>query len=184
MMNIIKFAGEVTDPYFQVICLLVKDIPHKYVFYTSIDTNIVGWAEENTDRSKSNVEAQLKLLHLNKDNDILFDINDKFPVVYDDYYDSDFDGIGDEYIYIIIIISFTSSYSFSTFSSSFSFCLIIFVFIYIYRADLIDLSGASCAKNHNCLSDSTILWIVSGLLFLIILITVLVMVYLYFYVYI
>lgn len=106
MMNIIKFAGEVTDPYFQVICLLVKDIPHKYVFYTSIDTNIVGWAEENTDRSKSNVEAQLKLLHLNKDNDILFDINDKFPMVYDDYYDSDFDGIGDEYIYILLLFLF------------------------------------------------------------------------------
>lgn len=103
MMNIIKFAGERTDPYFQIICLVIDDVPLQYTYYTSIDTNIVGWAEPNDDRSKSNVQAQLKLLHLNKDNDILFDVNDKFPVVYDDYYDSDFDGIGDEYIYIYII---------------------------------------------------------------------------------
>lgn len=97
---IIKLSGDESKPYFQMICnciiffyfnyFIVTFSRNEYLSFTTLDDTVLVYVPDSVEN-----QNHLCMIDVNKDNDLLFDANDMFPVETDEIWDSDNDGIGD-----------------------------------------------------------------------------------------
>eukprot|EP00743_Colponemidia_sp_Colp-15_P006813 GILK01007348.1.p1 GENE.GILK01007348.1~~GILK01007348.1.p1 ORF type:complete len:1211 (-),score=220.22 GILK01007348.1:88-3720(-) len=87
----IKLVEGTSLSYKEAHCRLLVSNSTVPVTAVALNEGMVVWKQD----LKSDNTQSLFIFNLNKDNDLLFDVNDAFPLDGDSYWDSDNDGIGD-----------------------------------------------------------------------------------------
>ena len=89
VLNALSLVGKKEDPWFECHCNLLKSTTTESVYSVSLFEDQLVW------KMSENSQHVMYRLDLNKDNDNLWDANDRFPLDGTEIWDSDNDGIGD-----------------------------------------------------------------------------------------
>ena len=85
------------DKSFSGVCSAARSNASQYILSAYLYNDMLVWIDRDENNiGESGLSNRVHLLDLNKDNDQLFDFNDRFPMAWEYIFDSDNDEIGDQ----------------------------------------------------------------------------------------